>query len=40
MIQSKVSTLLVVSETSPIDTLLGVFIVLRSKWRLPGSVLN
>ena len=37
MIPSKVSVVLVVSETSPIDTLVGLF-VLRSKWPLPGLV--
>ena len=35
----KVSVVLVVSTTSPIDTLIGVF-VLRSKWILPGLALR
>ena len=38
MILRKVSVELVVSETSPIGTLIGLF-VLRSKWLLPRLVL-
>ena len=39
MIPSKFSVVLVVSETSPIDTLIGVF-VFRSKWLLAGLALR
>ena len=39
IIPSKVSVVLVVSETSSIDTLIGV-LVLRSKWLLPGLALR
>ena len=39
MIPSKVSVVLMLSETSPIDTLTCVF-VLRSKWLLPGLALR
>ena len=39
MIPSKVSAVVVVSEKSPIDTLIKCF-VLRSKWLLPGLVLR
>ena len=39
MIPSKVSVLLVVSDTSLIDTLIKVF-VLRSKWLLPKLALR
>ena len=39
VIPSKFSVVLGVSETSPIDTLIGV-LVLRSKWFLPGLALR
>ena len=39
VIRSKVSVVIVVSKTSPIDTLIGVF-VLRSKWLLPVLALR
>ena len=39
MILSKVLVVPVLGETSPIDTLIGVF-VLRSKWLLPGLALR
>ena len=39
MIPSKVSVVLVVNETSPTDTLIGVF-VLRIKWLIPGLALR
>ena len=39
IIPSKVSVVLVVSDTSPIETLIGVF-VLRSEWLLPGLALR
>ena len=38
MIPSKVSVVLAVSETSPIDILIGVF-VFKSKWLLPELAL-
>ena len=39
MILSKVLVVPVLGETSPIDTLIGVF-ALRSKWLLPGLALR
>ena len=39
MIPSKVSVVLVVSETSAINILIRVF-VLRNKWLLPGLALR
>ena len=39
MIPSKASVALVVNETSPIDTSVGV-VVLRGKWFLPGLALR